>query len=68
MPLDPEKGWEILFCPNCGYAVEKCRVTRNFIDCPLCERKGQQVRLEDRFVVHIPENKVLKPLSGREKW
>ena len=59
--LNPEQGWEILFCEKCGYAVEKCRVTRNFTYCLICGRRGQQVSLVDRFVVHIPENKVLKP-------
>lgn len=62
MPLDPEQGWEIFFCQKCGYAVEKCKLTKNFDYCPLCERRGQQTKLVDRFVIHIPENKVLSPL------
>jgi hypothetical protein len=60
-PLDGWKGWEILFCPVCKYAVEKCRVTQNWQYCPYCERKGRESRLVDRFVVHYPESKVLKP-------
>jgi len=63
-PLDGEKGWEILFCLDCGYAVEKCQLTRTWILCPLCLRKGEEVELVDRFVVHVPENKVLKPKAG----
>lgn len=62
--LDPVAGWEVLWCPECGYALEKCRLTRNFVLCPICARKGKRVKLEERYVVHYPENKVLKP-KGR---
>ena len=65
-PLDPEKGWEILLCQKCGYAVEKCRLTRYFLFCPICRRQGRQVRLVDRYVVHVPENKILAPLKERK--
>jgi hypothetical protein len=60
-PLDGEKGWEILFCEKCGYAIDKSRVTRTWTVCPLCLRKGKESQLVDRYVVHYPENKVLKP-------
>ena len=64
-PLDGKKGWEIRFCLECGYAIEKCTLTRYFNYCPLCQkRRNIQVRLVDRFVVHVPENKVLIPLPG----
>jgi rubrerythrin len=37
-----------LFCPECGYAVEFCRQTRNFHYCPLCLREGKESLLEQR--------------------
>ena len=63
MPLNPEQGWEILFCPGCGYAIEACVVTTNLKICPVCWRKGEEVELVDRFVLHRPVNKVLSPLE-----
>lgn len=67
MPLNPYKGWEVLLCPECAYAIEKCKVTRYIIYCPYCERKGREVKLVDRFVVHYPVNKVVKPMVGRTR-
>lgn len=68
MKLSKERGWEVKFCPVDGYAVEKCQVARYFTNCPVCQRDGRQTRLVDRFVVHVPENKVLTPLSGRSGY
>jgi len=59
--LDKE-GYEIKFCLKCGYAIERCERTKDFIICPLCRRKDIQSVLVDRFVSHVPENKVLAPL------
>ena len=61
MKLDKERGFEVKFCPQCSYAIERCDLTRYFIYCPLCQRNNIETRLVDRFVVHVPENKVLAP-------
>ncbi|GAI02806.1 unnamed protein product [marine sediment metagenome] len=58
--LDQVVGWEILWCPKCAYAIEKCHLTKNFAFCPICAKKGKEVRLEDRYVA---EDKFLKPRS-----
>lgn len=63
MPFNSEQGWEILFCPGCGYSIEASVVTTNFKICPVCRRKGDEVELVDRFVLHRPVNKVLSPLE-----
>jgi len=60
-PLDKERGWEIKFCLECGYSIEKAEVTRDIEICPLCQRKGNEVTLVDRFVVQSPVNKFLTP-------
>jgi len=54
-------GWEVAFCPRCGYAVEKCYITRLFTICPVCLRRGKTVSLVDRFIIHNPDYKVLRP-------
>ncbi|MBA7679355.1 hypothetical protein ES703_87647 [subsurface metagenome] len=62
MPFNAEQGWEIRFCEKCGYAIEKAEATRYIEICPVCHRKGDEVTLVDRFVVHKPVNKVVTPL------
>jgi len=62
--LDKE-GWEIKFCLKCGYALERCELTKHFSACPLCLRKDIQSTLVERFVTHVPKNKVLTPLAER---
>lgn len=64
MKLNKERGWEAKFCPVDGYAIEKCNLTKYITSCPVCQRDGRQTRLVDRFVVHVPENKILSPLAG----
>jgi len=59
--FDAEQGWEVSFCTECGFAIEKSWPTRKVTSCPLCRRRGKEVKLVDRFVVHRPENKVLVP-------
>jgi hypothetical protein len=65
--LSATEGWEIAFCPQCGYAVEKCRWTQFFTTCPLCLKQDKEVKLVDRFVVHFPENKVMRPLDEQRR-
>jgi len=48
--LDPIHGWYILYCPKCGYAVENCRRTGEFVICPVCKRQEIKTKLEDKFV------------------
>lgn len=60
--LDKE-GWEIKLCLKCGYALERCELTKRFNACPLCQRKNIKSTLVDRFVTHVPENKVFTPLA-----
>jgi len=61
-------GYEVLFCGACGYAVPKSKLTEGWADCPACMKKGKKSPLSARFVVHYPENKVLKPrLRDAEK-
>jgi len=60
-----KEGWEIKFCLKCGYAVERCEFTRHFSVCPLCAKNGTQSKLQDRFVTHVPENKVVAPLAEK---
>jgi hypothetical protein len=68
-PLDGERGWEILFCQTCGYAIEKCQLIATWRFCPLCEKKGLKVPLVDRYVVNYPECRVLKPKDERrQEW
>lgn len=43
------KEWWTLFCPECGYAVELCKRTKNFSHCPLCLREGKEILLEKRL-------------------
>lgn len=43
------KEWGILFCPECGYAIELCKRTRNFHYCPLCLREGKETALVKRL-------------------
>lgn len=43
VPVEP-----ILSCA-CGYAVVDCVVTKDWTDCPLCKRKGQQGKLESKL-------------------
>lgn len=57
-----KEGWEIKLCLKCGYALERCEITKHFTACPLCRRKNIKSMLLDRFVTHVPENKVLIPL------
>jgi len=60
-----KEGWEIKLCLKCGYALEKCELTKHFSACPLCQRENIRSILVDRFVTHVPENKVLTPLAER---
>ena len=60
--FDGERGWEILYCEYCGYAIDKSGPAINWKLCPLCVVKGRgEHKLVDRYVVHRPENKILKP-------
>lgn len=65
MPLLGREGWEIKFCLKCGYAIEKSAITEKITHCPVCNKKGVESKLVDRFVVHYPENKVIAPLAER---
>ncbi len=65
MAYDSVKGWEVLFCIKCGYAIDKCEHTVTWDYCPLCTRKGQQSKLEVRYVRHAPVNEIRKVSSQR---
>lgn len=68
MPLSGIEGWEIKRClrKGCGYAIENCMLTRNFIYCPLCLRKGIESRLVDRYIILYPEYREIVPLAEKE--
>lgn len=62
--FDAEQGWEVRFCQNCGFAIEKSQATQSVASCPLCRQRRREVKLVDRFVVHRPVNKVSAPRAG----